>query len=547
MTAYELESVRLPKLTGRSLKMLARALESPATRTPVSTKLLADAGITKLRGRAFDEAPRFMPLSPVESPHSDLGALDLGVLDAMALPNDIRSAASMVASFREGSTSPVEVAEKALSAIADADAHRHPLRCFIAIDPDDVMAQAKASAERYAHDRTLGPLDGVPVAIKDEVDQVPYPTTAGTRILGQEPAEEDATTVARLRAAGAVLLGKANMHEIGINPNGLNVHYGVVRNPVDRSRDPGGSSSGPAAAVAAGFCPLALGADGGGSIRIPAALCGVVGVKATFGRISEHGAVPLCWSVAHIGPIGATVHDAALGYALMAGPDPADPNTLVQPAVDPQSLLAEELPPMRIGVYRPWFEHAQPEIVQACERAIGLAQSAGAEVREVDIPELDEMRIAHAITILSEMATSMSAHTSRLTEFGSGVRINLALGRLLHSSDYVKAQQMRARAMRIFEEVFQACDVVATPATAVTAPPIPDAPLPHGWSDLSTVTELMRFIIPGNLCGLPALTLPVGADSNGLPIGLQLMANHWREDRLFQLASVIERAYLASA
>ncbi len=213
----------------------------------------------------------------------------------------------------------------------------------------------------------------------------------------------DATVVARLRAAGALLIGKANMHEIGINPNGANAHYGAARNPYDTARDPGGSSSGPAAAVAAGLCPIAIGADGGGSIRIPASLCGLVGLKPTFGRVSEAGAAPLCWSVAHIGPLGATVEDVALAYGLIAGPDTRDPNSQRQPAVGlagwNDRLTWHGL---TVGVYRPWFRHAAPAVVAANEAMLAQFERAGAQVREIVVPELDAMRLAHIIIILSE-------------------------------------------------------------------------------------------------------------------------------------------------
>jgi Asp-tRNA(Asn)/Glu-tRNA(Gln) amidotransferase A subunit family amidase len=227
------------------------------------------------------------------------------------------------------------VAERALAAIADSQ--QNGLSIFVAWEQADLLAQATASAQRLREGRPLSPLDGVPVAVKDELDLRGFGTSVGTRFLGKQPAAEDSTAVARLRAAGALLLGKVNMHEIGIGVTGQNPHHGTVRNPYDPQRHTGGSSSGSAAAVAAGFCPIAIGADGGGSIRIPASLCGVVGLKPTYGRVSETGAAPLDWSVAHIGPLGATARDVALGYAAIAGLT-GDPNTLHQPALTLEAL-----------------------------------------------------------------------------------------------------------------------------------------------------------------------------------------------------------------
>ena len=214
------------------------------------------------------------------------------------------------------------VADRLIDGIRQKDTGDDCLGWFIAWSADDIR-QAEASAQRFREGRPLSVFDGVPVAVKDELDQVPFPTTGGTSFLGREPARHDSEVVARLRAAGALLIGKTNMHEVGINPIGLNPHHGATRNPWNPARLTGGSSSGSAAVVAAGLSPVAIGADGGGFIWIPAALCGVVGRKATWTRISEHGVLPLCWTAGHdVGPIGATVRDVASAYAVIAGPDP---------------------------------------------------------------------------------------------------------------------------------------------------------------------------------------------------------------------------------
>jgi Asp-tRNA(Asn)/Glu-tRNA(Gln) amidotransferase A subunit family amidase len=335
------------------------------------------------------------------------------------------------------------------------------------------------------------------------------------------------------------------MHEIGINPTAQNVHYGTARNPYDHDRDAGGSSSGPAAAVAAGFCPVAIGADGGGSIRVPAALCGVVGLKPTYGRVSEHGAAPLDWSVAHIGPIGASVEDVALSYAVIAGRDGKDPNTYHQPPVAVTDWLfpwldEKTVGTIRIGIYREWFNHADPEILTANEAMVQKMAEYGAEVKEIDIPELNEMRIAHAVTILSEMAASMKRHDAHWDEFAASTRINLIFGQALSSYDYVQSQRMRARAMSIFARIFEDVDVIVTPTTPIPAPIIPPASHRAGLSDLNTTTELMRYMIPGNLAGLPAITFPIDYTDSGLPISMQAMGRPWAEDTLLRVAHAAE-------
>lgn len=542
MPVYDLESVALPRLQGRALRAFAAALDNPAARTLLLGNLLQSGGIIKLRQLRLAEAPLFYPFIPVAE-HGE--RMDMHVVMETAVSSlnttGFPGIHDYAQAYRNGHITPLDVAKKALAAIAASDKGDKPLRAFIAVYEDDVLAQAQAATQRIQAGKALSLLDGVPVAIKDEVNMVPYPTTVGTKFLGQQPAQADATTVARLRAAGALLLGKANMHEIGINPTGHNPHHGHARNPYHLDHDTGGSSSGPATAVAAGFCPVSLGADGGGSIRVPAALCGLVGLKATFGRISEYGAAPLTWSMGHLGPIGATVADVALMYALIAGPDERDPNSQQQPAVTLDGWNLPDLHGLTLGVFWPWFRHAAPDIVAANEAMLHKLAEAGAAIREIEIPELDAMRVAHAVTILAEMAANMSYYPQHQGDFAAATRINLTLGRAFTSIDYLQAQRVRAQAMAIFQRVYEEVDVVVTPATAVTAPPIPADGIPAGISDLSTVTELMRYIIPGNLIGLPAISFPVGYDANGLPIAMQAMGRHWQEHVLLRVANVAEK------
>lgn len=544
MAPYDLRSLALPKLTGAALAAFAAALDSPLTRPLLIPSVLKQGGFDRFRALRLDEPPTFLPLAPAAEPAT--GPLSLAAVEA-ALgahpPQGVFATARAYAqAYRACETTPEAVAERAIAAIRASDAADPPLRAFIASDAEDIMGQARAATERLAAGRPLSLLDGVPVAIKDEVDQTPYPTTVGTAFLGRAPAREDATAVARLRAAGALLIGKANMHEIGINPNGANAHYGATRNPYDTTRDSGGSSSGPAVAVAAGLCPIALGADGGGSIRIPASLCGVVGLKPTFGRVSEHGAAPLDWSVAHLGPLGAIVEDVVLAYGIMAGPDLHDPNSLHQPTVILAGWDAGHLAGLRLGVYRQWYEHVTPDIVAACDAMLAHFQRTGATVHEITIPELDAMRLAHIVTILSEMATSMRNHGVALRQLGPSVRTTLALTGSFSAADYIKAQRMRTRALAIFAEAFGQVDAIITPATAITAPEIPPAGARTGaWSDLSADTEVMRFMFPANLAGLPALSFPVGYDAAGRPIGMQAMGRHWEEATLLRIAFVAEQ------
>ncbi|MEK7311446.1 MAG: amidase, partial [Chloroflexota bacterium] len=453
MTEYDLKAVNLPRLTGGALRLFTELVDNPATSPLLMGNLMETGGLTKLRALKVDEPPTFSPLAyaaGMESgspPDLDSTARTPSHANGFAFAT-VRDYAD---AYRSGRITPEDVARRVLDAIKDSESRTPPMRFFIAVNADDITSQARASTQRYRDGKPLSIFDGVPVAIKDEVDMLPYPTTVGTKFLGRSPARADSTVVARLRAAGALLIGKTNMHEIGINPIGFNAHHGTPRNPYGVGHYTGGSSSGSAAAVAAGLCPVAIGADGGGSIRIPAAFCGVAGLKATYGRVSEYGAFPLCWSVAHVGPLAATATDCALAYAVIAGPDSNDPNSQHQPPVTLDGFGDADLRGLTLGVYRPWFNHATPDIVSACEAMLKTLESAGAQIREIEIPELEAGRIAHAVTILSEMANGMEKYRAgHGRDHAPDVRINLSIGRACTSRDYLQAQRIRTRAMAHF-------------------------------------------------------------------------------------------------
>lgn len=508
-------------------------------------RLMRDIGIADFRALSLDDLPTTAPHWAFEGAPALAGELPCGA-DELPMLRPLgelpyTTARTYGEAYRAGTVSPVAVAEAVLDVIAVADASKLPLRALIASDRTDILGQARESARRFARGAPLGPLDGVPIAVKDEIDQRPYGTTVGTAFLGRTPVAADATIVARLRAAGALLIGKTNMHEIGLGVTGLNATHGTARNPHDPARHTGGSSSGAAAAVAAGFCPMAVGADGGGSIRIPAALCGLVGLKPTFGRVSGHGAAPLCPTLGHLGPIAASVADAALLYSVIAGPDPRDPQSRAQPAVRVDGLRNADVQGLILGVYRPWFEDAEPEIVAACDRLLEQLVRAGARVREIEIPELEAARVAHAVIIGAEMAEAMAAHREHLGAMGTDVRINLALARALTACDYVHAQRVRTRAMRHVAHALELADVIITPATGVVAPIIRADALRGGESDVRTLSAIMRFASLANLTGHPAIAFPAGATKPGLPIGMQAIGRPWEEHVLLRLARAAER------
>ncbi|MDY6877180.1 MAG: amidase [Chloroflexota bacterium] len=542
---YDLESVKLPYLAGPLLRLFVTLLESPL-RGLLLPNLFRSAGIARLREQQINEPPTVYPTHPTGALTSKAGSVPQdewpgppaqpGPGFRFATVHDYATA------YREGKTTPDEVARKVLEAIEASNAAAPPLRAIIAVKREDVLEQARAATERIKNGHPLSVFDGVPVAVKDEVDMVPYPTTVGTAFLGKSPAEEDSTVVARMRAAGALLIGKANMHEIGIGVTGLNPHHGTPRNPYNPDHYTGGSSSGPGAAVASGLCPVAIGADGGGSIRIPSSFCGLVGLKPTFGRVSEFGAAPLCWSVAHLGPLAATATDAALAFGLMAGPDPKHPTSLHQPPPTLAGWDSLDLSDLTLGVYWPWFRHAAADVVSACESLLKAFEDQGAQVRGIVIPNLENARVAHTLTIAGEMAQAMGRYyADHHHEHGLDVRINLALARAFTTRDYIQAQQVRTQLMANFDRALEQVNVIITPATGLTAPAIPPAALPHGESDLTTLMEIMRFTTQANFTGLPAISFPAGYNEAGLPIGMQAIGRAWQEQILLRLSLAAEQ------
>jgi Asp-tRNA(Asn)/Glu-tRNA(Gln) amidotransferase A subunit family amidase len=546
---YDLKHVRAPKLRGFGLRIVTALMENAFFRPFLLPGLLKNTGVAAFRKSVSQAAPTNFPLVKPPEPQGQ-SSTQLEVAEAVAAAENgsessqfrFSSITDYARAYRDRSVSPEEIGERIIAAIESSNRADLPLRAIIKSEAEDIRIQATESAKRLAQNRPRSILEGVPVAIKDELDMPPYTTQVGTRFLGTEVAHEDATAVSRLRAAGALLVGKSNMFEIGISPTGNNPIHGFARNPYNLDHDAGGSSGGSAASVGSGIVPLAIGADGGGSIRIPAAHCGVVGLKPTFGRVSEFGAAPLCWSVAHVGPIGATALDTAIGYALTSGKDPKDPMSLEQPAVHLQDFHKLDLSGITLGIYPQWFEDASPEIVQACREKLQIFEDAGAVVQEISIAGLEETRVGHAITILTEMATAMEPHyATHRKDFGHATRINLALAREFTSRDYVLAQRNRTESLSEWDRVFLEVDAVMTPTTACASPFLDPGTVRYGESDMDLLTELMRFVVCANFCGLPAVSFPAGYTQKNIPIGMQAIGPHWSEHLLLRLANVADK------
>ncbi|URD89565.1 Amidase [Musa troglodytarum] len=453
--------------------------------------------------------------------------------------------------YKSGEPTPLEVARRFLAAAKETEDPKLHMAFFISYSHEDILRQAEESSRRYRRGTPISMMDGVLVAIKDEIDCMPYPTTGGTRWLHKvRPCIEDASCVKQLRSCGAILVGKTNMHELGAGASGINPHYGATRNPYDINKISGGSSSGSAAAVCAGLCPVALGVDGGGSVRMPAALCGVVGFKPTSGRLSNSGILPLNWTVGMPGILAATVEDALITYAAICDHLPFSQPTFLQPSLNfPLLDSKRSITNIKLAKYGKWFNDSTIDIRNCCDQTLKmLSQHYGWKIVDVTVPEIEEMRLAHYVTIGSECTASLAPHLSKLdhAEIGWDARVALSVYGSFSSRDYLNAQRIRNRQMYFHKEIFKSADVIVTPTTGVTAYPLLSDAADTGELDYINGAALVRFSIAGNFLGLPAVTLLVGYDKGGLPIGLQFIGRPWSEATLLHLAFAMQTQCIKS-
>ncbi len=419
------------------------------------------------------------------------------------------------------------------------------LRAFITITRDEALAAAERVDRQVAAGRGNElPLAGVPLAIKDSFWTQGVRTTGGTKIFADFVPTEDATAVARLKAAGCVLVGKSSMHEMAYGFTSRNPHYGDCRNPWDPARVPGGSSGGNAVALATGMALAAVGGDTGGSNRQPAALCGVVGVKVTYGRVSRHGGIPLSWSMDTVGPMARTVGDAAALLQVMAGHDPKDPTTRRDAVPDYPALMAGGLKGLRIGVPHDRFlELMEPDIGAAIQDALGVLKQGGATLVDVRFPPLEPAIGAHRSIIFCEAA---AAHEelirTRAADLSDEVRPLLQSGLFLTATQYLGAQQARQKIVAAYRELWRTFDVLVTPTSPIAAPPIGATTARLGDKDIPLVQLFLDVTLPFNLTGQPAISVPCGFTRAGMPIGLQLVGRPFDEATLFRAAAAYEAA-----
>jgi aspartyl-tRNA(Asn)/glutamyl-tRNA(Gln) amidotransferase subunit A len=448
---------------------------------------------------------------------------------------------ALAAAIRAGKLSPVEATRRCLDRIARLDGR---LRAFITVDGERALAAAGQREAEQSRGAWRGPLHGVPLAFKDLCFIRGLPTSCGTKTAEYFSADHDCTAVARLAAAGAVTLGKLNMTELAMGAFGDNPHHGQARNPWSPDRCTGGSSSGSGVAVAAGLAAGALGTDTGGSIRLPAAACGITGLKPTYGRVSRAGGMALSWSNDHVGPMARTAEDCALMLQAIAGPDPRDATASPRPVPDYVAALAQPVNGLRIGVPENYFlQGLDPEMEAGVRAAIEALRSLGAPVEEVRLPDPQTMSDVTNIISRSE-ATALHGHLlrERPQDLGAFTRARLELGLRIPAHDYLQALRLRARLARAFSEsVWSRVDLLVAPVIPEPAPPL-EAAL-DGSIDEITIRQgrFSRFTRPFNGLGLPALSLPCGFSRAGLPLAFQIVGRPFDEATVLRAGHAYQR------
>ena len=443
--------------------------------------------------------------------------------------------------MQDGTLSPQALTEACFRQIERLNSK---LNAFITVC-DDVIEGAE-DPKQSSHQQEIATLQKtrlattlsrIPFAIKDLFETKGIRTTAGTLFFKDYIPDEDAAVIEKLKAAGAVIMGKTNTHEIALGVTTNNPHFGTTRNPWDTTRIPGGSSGGSAVAVATGMSLAALGTDTGGSIRIPASLCGVVGLKPTYGRVSLRGVFPLSWNLDHVGPITHTVTDAALVLQIIAGYDPQDPASINMSLGDYLNHLEDEIKgkkfALAVGSY---IEDSDAEVISALHETVRVFTALGAKVEKVEMDFLREAAIANS---LITQADGAAYHRERLAEhpdrFGVDVRARLESGRSSTSTEYSLARRTQAEMSHRFAQFFEQYDFLLLPTTPILAPLI------EGSDAVGQARRLTRFTAPFNLTGLPAISVPCGFSKEGLPIGLQIIAKNWNEAGVLRAAYAYER------
>ena len=452
-----------------------------------------------------------------------------------------RTVAQLANLIRQRKVSPVEVAHAFLERASELEPR---LNSFITLLPDQALEAARRAEREIQAGHYRGLFHGIPVGLKDVFHTQGVRTTSGSAIYREYVPAIDCTAAQRLKAAGSYIIGKLNTSEFAHDPTGSNPHYGPARNPWDVGRMTGGSSSGSASAVASGQCPLTLGSDSGGSIRIPASLCGVVGYKPTYGLVSRYGITSGPWTLDHAGPLARTVEDVALAMNVLAGHDTLDPTSARVPIPDYTEALTSGVRGLRLGVPREYvWDVMDPDVRGAVQKAIGQMERLGAVVEEVSMPLLRAASFA-LLTLLSVDQASYHRELllKRGAEYDPQVRLWIEVGLFVPSASYIKAMRARTLICREFHNVFQQVDLLVMPTTPIPAPTLGQKEVQLGTGMRGVVNVIGRLTRPFNLTGSPAITVPCGLTSQGMPVGLQIAGPRFKDALVLQTAHAYQQA-----
>ena len=444
--------------------------------------------------------------------------------------------------IRSGEISPVELTEAAL---AHAETMGQTLNTFITLLPEQAMTQAREEETAIARGEYKGPLQGIPIGLKDNLATAGIRTTLGTKVLADYVPDEDAEAALRCRAAGAVILGKENMEEFAAGATSNNPHFGAVRNPWGMEHVPGGSSGGGGANVAAEVTFASLGTDLGGSVRLPGAFCGVVGLKQTFGRVSQRGLLVTSYNGDHIGPMTRSVADSAILLQVLAGHDPLDPSSVPVPVPDYSAGLGRGVRGLRMGVpTNHYFEELDPEVEEATRRAVLALEELGAISVPIDLPMMKYIGAVRMAAMSDAIVTHEQFLRANRDDYGPDVLYRTLGGQFVLGHHYSKAMKVQRLIQEDYARVLQGVDFIVTPTTPLCAPRI-DEPYVEHLGESHRVRGpgsglVSRNTAPLNATGHPAISVPCGLNSSGLPIGLQFIAAGFREDLLFQVAEAYE-------
>lgn len=445
----------------------------------------------------------------------------------------IREASQLL---RRRKISPVELLNATLERIERLNPE---LNAFITVAAERALEDARRAQREIARGKNRGPLHGIPLPIKDNIETQGIRTTAGSKILSHFVPDRDADVVSALRQAGAVIIGKTNLHEFAYGITNENPHYGAARNPWDNTRVSGGSSGGSAVAIAAGMGFGSVGTDTGGSIRIPAALCGIVGLKPTFGRVSTRGVVPLSVSLDHVGPLARSVDDVSLLLAAISAKEHP-----FRPAAANKPKNKSRRPRFTLGWPRNFFfDRVDDEVLAAIEAAVKLLEKRGAIVRQISLSHIADSADAGTNIALAEALNfhqSSGFYPARANEYGPDVRARLEQGAKISAADYLHALGERPRIAAEFDAALAEVDAIVAPSAPIPAPRIGETVVRIRGEEETVRSALVRVSRPANFTGHPAISIPCGQTTEGLPIGLQLIGSHWNEASLLEIASVYE-------